>query len=88
VTDEASYFEVVRSMSDDPVLLAAVDKAEVERGKRNCGTCQHWERFAEGEGECHRITRVSDVVMLIDAGEYTWLSTPPSFSCSLWEAKP
>jgi len=58
--------------------------------ERNCGTCQHWEKFAEAEGECNRITtRVSDIAMLLDENnECAWLSTAPSFSCSLWEAKP
>jgi len=56
--------------------------------ERNCGTCQHWQRFAEAEGECHRITWLSDVAGLQDADEYAWLGTHLSFSCSLWEAKP
>jgi len=57
--------------------------------ERNCGTRQHWEKFTEAEGECHRITRFSDVaVVLLDDGEDAWLGTNASFSCSLWEAKP
>lgn len=35
----SSYFNVVRSMTDDPKLLAAVDKAEKEDKKKECGCC-------------------------------------------------